>query len=1097
MTLAASSSESGETSPARRRRRRLWPERRLAQIAVIIIGVLVAALATAWFSRDRIAANLIDDALTESGIAATYEIEELGPQRQVLRNLVIGDPAAPDLTAERVIVEIAYSFGSAGIGEVQVVKPRLFGRYQGGVFSMGALDPLIFAKSDEPAGLPAINLRIIDGRGRIDSDFGIIGVKLDGAGRLDDGFTGKLAATAPGLGTKDCSVQSATLYGDLSAAAGALKFDGPVRLRGAACAGASADRMDAQIAASLLKDFGAVTGDAQLVLEGAAYDTAAIDRIAGKLAGAWRFSEDQGNPAGEVSASHALTATGLRTPYLRLGKLAADGNLASTSGLSRTEWTTSLSGEAIGFEQENIAGLADARAVTAGTLIGPLLEKFERGLMQAVRGGRISGDMSLRLNDEAVSIKIPEARLRSAGGETVLAISRLSYASRDARLSGNIMTGGEGMPRITGRMEQIAGGDLALRLSMAEYRTGQNALAIPRLQVRQDRRGQYAFDGIIEAEGVIPGGAVRGAVLPVNGSWAPKPGLAIALRCTDVRLAGLSYYNLTVSARAITLCPVDDQPIITYRDQLRFAAQTGELSLTGEIGGTPAQINAVRAVLRYPGAFEIDALEAAIGAPDNAVRLSAQVLSGEITDAIGGTFQGGTAALDAVALDLADLSGEWSFANSALNIGGGAFTLTERTGEGLLQEARFEPLLAAGATLTLRDNVIEAYAPLRAKKGGQIITAATIRHDLSDGRGHADIDVPGIRFNKSFQPDDLSYLTYGVISLAEGTVTGEGRIDWTADDIESSGKFRTEDFDFAAAFGPVRGVAGEIHFTDLVNLTTAPSQVLDIAAVNPGVEALGGRITYSMTNGETISVEGGRWPFMGGELILRPTTIEYGTSGGQSYVFELIALDAATFVSQMELTNLDASGTFDGTIPIYFDAAGNGSIRGGLLISRQPGGNVAYVGELTYEDLGTMANYAFQTLRSLDYRQMSVELNGDLAGEIVTNFQIDGVRQGSGTSQNFITREIAKLPIRFKINVRSDNFYLLATIVRGLFDPTLFGNPVDQGLLGVESGRFVPRNPFAEPRPFPPPQPESASEPDAAGRRDELSVQPPESDDLP
>ncbi|MFU7528224.1 intermembrane phospholipid transport protein YdbH family protein [Qipengyuania sp. ASV99] len=1096
MTLAASSSESS-TAPSAPGRR-LWRQGRLAQIAAVILGVLAIALAIVWFSRDRIAADFIDQALTESGIAATYEIEEIGPQRQVLRNLVIGDPAAPDLTAERIIVDIAYSFGSAGIGEVQLVKPRLFGRYREGVFSLGALDPLIFSESDEPAALPALNLRIIDGRARFDSDFGVIGVKLDGAGRLDDGFAGKLAATAPGLDSDGCKVRTATLYGDLSSAAGALKFEGPVRLRGAACAGASAARMDAQITANLLKDFGAVTGEARLVVEDAAYADATLDRVAGQLSGAWRFAGDEGNAAGEISATHALIATGLRTPYLRLERLAAYGNLASTTGLSRTEWTTSLSGEAIELERDYFAGLTDARVGAAGTLMGPLLEKFERALDRAFRGGRLSGDMSLRVNDQSFNINIPEARLRGASGETVLALSRLGYTSRDARLSGNIMTGGEDMPRIAGRMEQIAGGDFALRLTMAEYRAGQNALAIPRLQVRQDIRGQYAFDGVIEAEGAIPGGAFRGAVVPVIGNWAQSTGLAIAPRCTDVRFSGLSYYNLTVSGRAITFCPVDGQPMISYRDQLRIAAQTVSLSLGGEIGGSPAQIDAARAVLRYPGTFEVEALDAAIGAQDNAVRLSARTLLGEIGEATGGTFEGGTAALDVVPLDLTDLSGAWSFADSVLNIGGGAFTLTERTGEGLAPEARFEPLLAEGATLSLRDNVIEAYAPLRARAGGQIITAATIRHGLSDGIGHADIEVPGIRFNKSFQPDNLSYLTFGVISLAEGTVQGEGRIDWNADDIRSSGRFRTDNFDFAAAFGPVRGVAGEIHFTDLINLTTAPSQVIDIASVNPGVEALGGRITYSMTNGEIINVDGGRWPFMGGELILRPTSIEYGTSGGQSYVFELIALDAATFVSQMELTNLAASGTFDGTIPIYFDAEGNGSIQGGLLISRPPGGNVAYVGELTYEDLGTMGNYAFQTLRSLDYRQMSVELNGDLAGEIVTNFQIDGVRQGSGTSQNFITREIAKLPIRFKINVRSDNFYLLATIVRGLFDPTVFGNPVDQGLLGVEGGRFVPRRPFAGPRPDTPvPPTEKTPEPVDADRRDELSVQPPESDDLP
>jgi hypothetical protein len=630
---------------------------------------------------------------------------------------------------------------------------------------------------------------------------------------------------------------------------------------------------------------------------------------------------------------------------------------------------------------------------------------------------------------------------------------------------------------------------------MAEYRAGADALAIPRLEVRQDRRGQVSFDGQVRADGVIPGGAVRSLELPVEGGWSSDAGLAIGRRCTEVRMAGLTYSELTLQERRLSLCPADGGAMITYRDALNVNIAADDLRLVGALGETPAIIEAARAVVRYPGPFEVAGLTAQLGADDSAVRVSVKSLEGGIGDEIGGSFSGGTAAMDVVPLDLSGLGGIWAYENSILRVGEATFILTERTGEGLAPEARFEPLFAQDAALIFEEGRITADADLRSPASGTLVTSVAIAHDLSSGQGRADIAVPGITFGDNFQPSDLSTLARGVIALAEGTVTGEGVINWNGDDIESSGTFRTDDFDFAAAFGPVRGVRGEIEFTDLVALTTAPSQVVEIGSVNPGVEALGGRITYSMTGGEVITVEGGRWPFMGGELILRPTTLIYGGKGGQRYTFEIVGLDAAVFVAQMELSNLGATGIFDGTIPIHFDALGNGSINGGLLISRAPGGNVAYVGELTYEDMGVMANYAFQTLRSLDYRQMSIELNGDLAGEILTNFNIDGVRQGDGTSQNFITREIAKLPIRFKINVRSDNFYLLATIVRGLFDPTVFGNPIDQGLLQVQGGAFVPRG-SAEPPP-PSPAPETPQETADVQRRDEPAVQPPESDDLP
>ncbi len=75
------------------------------------------------------------------------------------------------------------------------------------------------------------------------------------------------------------------------------------------------------------------------------------------------------------------------------------------------------------------------------------------------------------------------------------------------------------------------------------------------------------------------------------------------------------------------------------------------------------------------------------------------------------------------------------------------------------------------------------------------------------------------------QPSDLTKLTYGVIADVAGTVSGEGHIRWNGEGVTSDGVFRTAGTDLAAAFGPVTGIAGEIRFTDLLNLETAPGQI--------------------------------------------------------------------------------------------------------------------------------------------------------------------------------------------------------------------------------------------------------------------------------
>ena len=144
-------------------------------------------------------------------------------------------------------------------------------------------------------------------------------------------------------------------------------------------------------------------------------------------------------------------------------------------------------------------------------------------------------------------------------------------------------------------------------------------------------------------------------------------------------------------------------------------------------------------------------------------------------------------------------------------------------------------------------------------------------------------------------------------------------------------------------------------------------------------------------------------------------------------------------------------------MPIVFDANGNGRIDTGVLISRPPGGTVSYVGELTYEDLSPIANFAFDALKSLDYSQMRVIMEGPLTGEIVTRVRFDGVRQGEGAKSNFVTRRLAALPLQFRINIKAQ-FYQLLTNLKSLYDPASVRDPRELGLLSDDGTRLLRRS---------------------------------------
>ncbi|MEL7189099.1 MAG: YdbH domain-containing protein [Pseudomonadota bacterium] len=1031
----------------------------LGRVAIALLAFILIAGTVFWFSRERIAGNLIDDALAQSDLEATYDIVSIGPQEQIIENFIIGDEANPDLTIERITAEVDYGLGAPQIGRITAYNPRFYGTLRDDTLSFGALDAAIYGEGE--GGLPALDIAIVDARGLIESDYGKIGLKLTGEGMLDDGFAAKLAATAPSFGVEGCRADSATLYGDLIIDAGLPEFSGPVRLRDVECEGIRLASTDIAADLTTVEDFSKLEG--QFALKGAGLSFAGM--VGERLGGTARLVIDQD----AANLAHDIVIEAFSTPYGGLEKVAADGSLRSVFESGDTEWNADVTGENFTPGETASALLADAKSGLEGTLLLPLLNKLTSNLDAQAKGASLSADVTMRQNESGLAVIIPEGRIQSPSGEPLLALSRVSWsptgAARSGALSGNFITGGSGLPQLNGRMEQRGTGALTARFSMAPYTEGANRLAIPRLEMRQSRNGTLGFDGIIRASGDIPGGTVSDLTLPIEGSWTSNGALAIGRSCTTARFEALSMYDLALQAQQVELCPEPGSgAMLAFSDALDIGIAAQNLELIGEIGGSPIRMAAATGAIRYPTPFELGDVAVRIGNEGSGIDLTASSITGDFSGKDGtlafGQFEGGAALLDPVPLDLTQLAGAWRYQDGALVIEEGVLTLSERTEEGV--EARFYPLGAQGARFVMEGSDITANADLRHPGTGQLVSSVDISHNLGSGIGQALIDVPGVTFGQGLEPGDLTYLTQGVIAFAKGTVTGKGRIDWTEEDVTSGGTFGTRDFDLAAAFGPVEGISGDIVFTDLLSLTSAPDQELTVESVNPGVEVLSGNIVYSITNGETVTVKDGRWPFMGGQLILRPTEAFYGEGGEQRYTFDIEEMDAAKFIAQMELTNLSATGLFDGTIPVVFDEDGNGRIEGGKLTSKAPGGNLAYVGELTYEDMGAMANYAFQTLRSLDYNQMEIGLNGDLAGEIITNMTFDGVRQGEGTSQNFITKQIAKLPIRFNVNVRSQNFYQLATMVRSFWDPSLLGDPVNRGTLPGSDGQLELQNPENE-----------------------------------
>jgi hypothetical protein len=1030
-----------QSPPCRSRARGAVP-RLLAGLLI----VLALAFGYLWATRKTIADHFIEGQLHDLGLPGSYDVVAIGPGEEIIRNLVIGDPARPDLTVAEVRVRTRLRFGFPGLGRITLVRPRLYGQVVRGRVSFGTIDKVLFTGSKAPFRLPDYDIAIEDGRGRIDTDYGPVGIKLEGEGALRDGFAGAIAAVAPRIEAQGCTIQGASIYGKLSVSGEKPRFTGPLRLADLRCparglglahAGLQADVTFTQALDGAEGELGLATGATQ----------ASQGRVE-RLKGSTHFT--YGRQA--LIARYDVAGEGIAVSHLRAGRLQVAGRLRSTQGLSHVQVEGDVTGSRIGAGATLDQALIQAQRGAEGTLAAPLLAQIRAGLAREARSSSVGGSFLARRGPEGLSLVVPRAGLRGGSGEALLAVSRvevLAQAHGLPHITGNFATGGEGLPRLAGRMERVADGALVLRVQMPAYRAGDASLAVPELSVVQARSGALRFAGQVVASGALPGGHAENLLLPLDGTW-DQSALALWHGCADVRFDRLAVANLTIDRRLLTVCPARGRPLLRMAGgTVSIAGGLAALDVAGRLGATTVRIASGPVGFAYPGIITARGVDVSLGPPATASRFRIASLSARAGREISGTFDGSDVSLFAVPLDLHAVRGNWRYVGGVLELTDGAFRLEDRE-----QVDRFQPVIARDATLTLKNNVIDAVALMREPASGRAVVLATIRHDLSSARGHADLAMQDITFDDKLQPETLTGLALGVVANTRGTVRGNGRIDWNEAGVTSTGAFTTDKLDFAAALGPVQGVAGTIHFTDLLGLVTAPGQQFKVASINPGIEVNDGVITYALQPGFVIAVEGGTWPFVGGTLRLLPTRMAVGTDAVQNYTLEVAGADAALFVQRLELANLNATGTFDGTLPLVFDQNG-GRIEGGKLQSRAPGGNVSYVGELTYKDLSAMANFAFATLRSLNYRTMTIGMNGALEGEIVTRVSFSGVQQGEGASQNFLTRRIAKLPIQFNVNLRAP-FFQLVTSFKSLYDPAYVRDPRTLGLIDAQ-GKPLPR----------------------------------------
>jgi hypothetical protein len=1017
----------GETIVVRRNGR--WG-RIASTIALGVLVVLIVAVAIVWTQRRSIATHYLKNELERRGVTASYHLDRVGLRTQEVSNLIIGDPKHPDLVARYAHIETRLKWnGSFEVYRIVARGVRLRGKLVNGRVSWGQIDKLMPPPSNKPFALPDFVLNIADSTISLGTPFGPLGFALEGNGKLSGGFKGRAIVISPRIAPGRCAATNLRANVAVSVTARRPRIDGPVTLDRFNCPSSRFDiaspRFDAK--ATFNESFTSIDGSGRMAISTLMAGANGLANFVGDIS----YKGSFGAVAGKVKLSAQKSRVG--TIYAERTRLAGNYALGIRSGEFRLAGDYGADNGAL--DPSMIAGVTGPLAAAAKTPIGPVTTAIGTAVLRTARNFNSAGHIkvvnfpgggAVRITDANV-IGPAGARARVTGGSGVT----YYWPSGGLRIDGDLAMNGGGLPQAQVSLRQPrAGAPMSGVATLAPYAANGQRLALTPIRFGPGPGGSTSVSTIAQLDGRFPDGRVQALRLPIDGQVGTGGSFAVGTSCAVVSFAYLQVSSLQLGNTRLPVCPIGPAMIRKSGDgPVIMAANMANPVFNGRIGSSPLHLTAANGQLTGHQ-FVFNRLGLSLGRSTSPILLKAARLNGNFGGkTLNGGFSGADGTIGNVPLQLSDASGKWQLVGGNLSVTS-ALTVSDRD-----PNPRFYPLRSDNVRLSLAGDYVRATGLLRHPASGTPVTSIEIEHRLSNGAGHALLDVPNLTFGPNFQPAELTRLTEGVIALVNGTIQGRGRIDWTAGGkVTSTGDFSTAGLDLAAPFGPVTGIKGNMHFTDLLGLTTAPGQTLTVASVNPGILVENGVIRYQLLPGQLIKVERGEWPFMGGRLILEETVLNFSRPTAKRLTFRVEGLDAHAFVSTLGYKELDATGRFDGVLPMIFDENG-GRIVGGRLDSRPGGGSLAYVGTVSKADLGTMGNIAFNALRDIRFKAMIIRLDGDLAGEFAARLDIDGAGLGQSTgTQRFIKRLLAKIPLHLNVSITGPFRALIAT-AKSMQDP--------------------------------------------------------------
>jgi hypothetical protein len=475
-------------------------------------GGVALALGLVWTQRAPIAAHYVDRELARRGVPASYKITRFGVGGQRLENIRIGDPARPDLTAHWADLRIDVGWGNPTLRAVSAGGVRLRGRLVDGRVTLGAIDRLLPKPTGAPFALPDIVVALSDARMRLDTEGGPVAFSLEGQGRLTDGFTGRLGASAPMLDVAGCTIETGRANVNLSIVRRAPALDGPVRAASLRCPKAgvslSAPALDLDVALGPALD--RWTGGARMRVAEVRQRRSALTRVSGRIG----FTGARAGTSGPV----AIVAERMQTVGLTAGRTGFDGRYSFGQGV-RVQGELALAGGAA--DPATRTAILTAGRIGVGTPVGPISRAIADAAARAASGfdGRAQVDYAGEGN--AGKLRLARVTAASASGARLVATQGdgigIDWPSGATRIDGRVQIAGGGLPDTDARLAQPrSGAPIAGEVRVAEFAAGGARMRLT--PVRFDTApGASRFTTELTLDGPVANGRVTGMTIPVDG----------------------------------------------------------------------------------------------------------------------------------------------------------------------------------------------------------------------------------------------------------------------------------------------------------------------------------------------------------------------------------------------------------------------------------------------------------------------------------------------------------------------------------------------------------------------------------------------------